>query len=214
MSATRQRQVYQLHDLRRNGDDETGALCADLGDGGGDFGDRPDLIGEVRAHQVDVVGQLLPDARHVAHGGLAAEDARAAWDWLATQPGGASVALRRLVEEARRRRIRCAFVADTYLPRDLVAALLRGAGLPAELVLVEGILLFAFEQLWELLDFRVFRDCPEDVRFMRRVERDVVEAVSIKVGNGYVTADRYVDCIILPGFKRPIAISNKSVEAL
>lgn len=46
---------------------------------------------------------------------------------------------------------------------------------PTELVVVEGILLFAFEQLWELLDYRVFRDCPEEVRFRRRVARDVAE---------------------------------------
>ncbi len=44
----------------------------------------------------------------------------------------------RLVAEARRRRIRCAFVADTYLPRDLVAQMLRAAGLPADLVLVSS----------------------------------------------------------------------------
>ncbi len=42
------------------------------------------------------------------------------------------------VEEARRQHVPVAFVADTYLPRDLVAALLRGAGLPAELVLVSS----------------------------------------------------------------------------
>lgn len=42
------------------------------------------------------------------------------------------------VHEARRQRVPVAFVADTYLPRDLVAALLRGAGLPAELVLVSS----------------------------------------------------------------------------
>lgn len=42
------------------------------------------------------------------------------------------------VGEARRQRVPVAFVADTYLPRDLVAALLRGAGLPAELVLVSS----------------------------------------------------------------------------
>ncbi len=42
------------------------------------------------------------------------------------------------IEEARRQRVPVAFVADTYLPRDLVAALLRGAGLPAELVLVSS----------------------------------------------------------------------------
>ncbi|MEZ5408820.1 MAG: hypothetical protein R2761_12395 [Acidimicrobiales bacterium] len=42
------------------------------------------------------------------------------------------------VAEARRQGVPVAFVADTYLPRDLVAALLRSAGLPAELVLVSS----------------------------------------------------------------------------
>lgn len=42
------------------------------------------------------------------------------------------------VAEARRQRVPVAFVADTYLPRDLVAALLRAAGMPAELVLVSS----------------------------------------------------------------------------
>lgn len=46
---------------------------------------------------------------------------------------------------------------------------------PAELVLVEGILLFAFADLWELLDYRVFRNCPEPVRFERRLTRDTTE---------------------------------------
>jgi len=46
---------------------------------------------------------------------------------------------------------------------------------PADLVLVEGILLFAFADLWELLDYRVFRNCPEPVRFERRLVRDTTE---------------------------------------
>ena len=46
---------------------------------------------------------------------------------------------------------------------------------PADVVIVEGILLFAFDPIVDLLDYRVFRHCPEDVRFGRRMERDVVE---------------------------------------
>ncbi|MGF1598174.1 MAG: uridine kinase [Acidimicrobiales bacterium] len=42
-------------------------------------------------------------------------------------------------------------------------------------VIVEGILLFAFDPILAQLDFRVFRRCPEPVRFQRRLERDVVE---------------------------------------
>jgi uridine kinase len=40
---------------------------------------------------------------------------------------------------------------------------------------VEGILLFASPEIWELLDFRVFRNCPEEIRFGRRTERDVAD---------------------------------------
>lgn len=46
---------------------------------------------------------------------------------------------------------------------------------PAHLVIVEGILLFAFPEIRERLDLRVFRDCPEEVRFKRRLKRDVSE---------------------------------------
>jgi FMN phosphatase YigB (HAD superfamily) len=43
-----------------------------------------------------------------------------------------------LVAEARRRNVPVAFLSDTYLPRDLVTALLRSVGLPTDLVLVSS----------------------------------------------------------------------------
>ncbi len=46
---------------------------------------------------------------------------------------------------------------------------------PAEIIIVEGILLFAFEPVLEQLDYRVFRRCPEEVRFRRRTRRDQAE---------------------------------------
>src|SRR5205814_5842798 len=46
-----------------------------LGDGGGDFGDGPDLRGEVGGKQVDVAGQVLPRAGGTGNVGLAAEPA-------------------------------------------------------------------------------------------------------------------------------------------
>ncbi len=42
-------------------------------------------------------------------------------------------------------------------------------------VIVEGILLFAFDEISDRMTLRVFRDCPEELRFQRRVERDVAE---------------------------------------
>jgi len=44
-----------------------------------------------------------------------------------------------------------------------------------EVVVVEGILLFAFPEIAQRLNLRVFRDCPELTRFKRRVRRDVAE---------------------------------------
>lgn len=43
------------------------------------------------------------------------------------------------------------------------------------IVVVEGILLLAFEDIANRLSVRVFRDCPEALRFTRRLERDIAE---------------------------------------
>src|SRR6185295_5467492 len=43
------------------------------GDGGGDFGDVANLGGQVRGHEVDVVGEVLPGAGNFRHLGLTAQ---------------------------------------------------------------------------------------------------------------------------------------------
>lgn len=46
---------------------------------------------------------------------------------------------------------------------------------PRPVILVEGILIFADKRLRKLMDFKVFVDAPPDLRFIRRIKRDVVE---------------------------------------
>ena len=46
---------------------------------------------------------------------------------------------------------------------------------PRDLILVEGILLFADARLRQLFDIKVFVDVADDVRFIRRLQRDVLE---------------------------------------
>ena len=46
---------------------------------------------------------------------------------------------------------------------------------PREIVLVEGILLFVDARVRQRLDLKVFVDVPDDVRFIRRLRRDVEE---------------------------------------
>lgn len=44
-----------------------------------------------------------------------------------------------------------------------------------EIVIAEGILLFAFPEIVQRFDYRIFRSAPEQLRFDRRLERDTVE---------------------------------------
>jgi uridine kinase len=47
--------------------------------------------------------------------------------------------------------------------------------LPAEVLIVEGILVLADERLRSLFDLSIFVDCAADIRLIRRLRRDVVE---------------------------------------
>ena len=46
---------------------------------------------------------------------------------------------------------------------------------PAPVILVEGILIFVEKELRDLMDVRIFVDTDADVRFIRRLRRDLVE---------------------------------------
>ena len=74
----------QLEDLAAGVDVDLLGQVA-VGDRGGDLGDVADLAGEVVGHDVDVVGEVLPDPGHAADVGLAAEPALGAD--LAGYPG-------------------------------------------------------------------------------------------------------------------------------
>ncbi|HEX8637084.1 MAG TPA: uridine kinase [Pyrinomonadaceae bacterium] len=46
---------------------------------------------------------------------------------------------------------------------------------PKPVVIVEGILIFSEPRILSLLDVRVFVDTPDDIRFIRRLQRDIRE---------------------------------------
>ncbi len=46
---------------------------------------------------------------------------------------------------------------------------------PKLIIIVEGILVFADAGLRELMDIKIFVDTPDDLRFIRRLQRDVTE---------------------------------------
>ena len=46
---------------------------------------------------------------------------------------------------------------------------------PKDIIIVDGILIFSQPVVMEHLDHKIFVDCPEDLRFQRRHDRDVIE---------------------------------------
>ncbi len=46
---------------------------------------------------------------------------------------------------------------------------------PLPVIIVEGVLIFAEARMRSLMDLKVFMDCPADLRFIRRLERDIRE---------------------------------------
>jgi uridine kinase len=60
------------------------------------------------------------------------------------------------------------FATDTRLPTTTRV-------LPAPVLLVEGILIFAEPELRKLMDMRIYVDTDADLRFIRRLQRDVQE---------------------------------------
>lgn len=46
---------------------------------------------------------------------------------------------------------------------------------PAEVIIVEGIMVFAIEALRKYFDIKIFVDTPDDIRFIRRLRRDMVD---------------------------------------
>ncbi len=91
---------------------------------------------------------------------------------------------------------------------------------PANIIIVEGILILAMERVRELFDAKIFIDTDDDERLLRRIERDLIERArdfqSIK--NQYIKtvkpmhlefvepSKRYADVIIPRGKENHVGI--------
>jgi len=91
---------------------------------------------------------------------------------------------------------------------------------PSNLIIVEGILIFADERVRDLCDIKIFIDAPADIRVLRRIKRDIVKRgrTPESVMNQYLATVRpmhemyvepskqYADLIIPNGGKNPVAL--------
>ena len=91
---------------------------------------------------------------------------------------------------------------------------------PQRVIIVEGILIFAEPELRELFDVKIFVDTDADIRFIRRLQRDIAERgrTTEKVVNQYLStvrpmhlefvepSKRYADVIIPEGGLNTVAM--------
>lgn len=91
---------------------------------------------------------------------------------------------------------------------------------PKPIILVEGILIFAEPELRPLFDIKIFVDTDPDIRFIRRLQRDIAERgrTAESVVNQYLTtvrpmhlefveqSKRYADIIIPEGGMNTVAM--------
>lgn len=101
---------------------------------------------------------------------------------------------------------------------------------PRPVIVVEGILIFAEPELRPLFDVKIFVDTDSDLRFIRRLERDIEERgrTTESVIKQYLktvrpmhlefveTSKRYADVIILEGGRNTVALDMvvARIEAL
>jgi uridine kinase len=91
---------------------------------------------------------------------------------------------------------------------------------PANVVIVEGIMAFAIPELRAMFDIKIFVDTPDDVRFIRRLQRDIIQrgrSVNSIIDQYLTTvrpmhmrfvepSKRYADIIIPEGGENKVAI--------
>lgn len=102
---------------------------------------------------------------------------------------------------------------------------------PCNVIIVEGIMAFAIPELRDIFDIKIFVDTPDDIRFIRRLSRDVENRgrTMDRVINQYLTTVRpmhhtfvepskiYADIIVPIGGENDIAIdilTTKIVDLL
>lgn len=92
---------------------------------------------------------------------------------------------------------------------------------PAPVIIIEGLLIFENKELLDLMDIKIFVDCDDDIRFIRRLKRDVnkrgrslesvinqyTQTVKPMYERFIEPTKKYADIIVPRGGKNEIAVN-------
>lgn len=80
---------------------------------------------------------------------------------------------------------------------------------PSELIIVEGHLILAVEEVRDLLDVKIFLDVPREVMFLRRVRRDMIER-----GRSFLSVAYQYEKTVLPSLLSLVEPSGKWADVV
>ena len=97
---------------------------------------------------------------------------------------------------------------------------------PSDVLIIEGIMIFAYPELINQFDMKIYVDTPDDIRFIRRLKRDIEDRGRTiqSVVNQYLTtvrpmhhtfvepSKRHADIIVPEGGKNEVAIDVLSTK--
>lgn len=97
---------------------------------------------------------------------------------------------------------------------------------PSDVIIIEGIMIFTYPELVDLFDMKIYVDTPDDIRFIRRLKRDIEDRGRTieSVVNQYLTtvrpmheifvepSKRKADIIVPEGGKNEVAIDILSTK--
>jgi len=112
------------------------------------------------------------------------------------------------------------FSTHTRLPEDVEVT-------PADIIIIEGILIFTDQRMRDLLDLKIYVQTDDDVRILRRIERDMRERdrdfqsilsqylTTVKpMHNQFVEPSKHYADVIIPGHADTSAAVNLILDGL
>lgn len=80
---------------------------------------------------------------------------------------------------------------------------------PADVIIVEGILVFTNKDLNDLFDFKIFVETDDDVRILRRIERDILER-----GRDFESVRQQYLSTVKPMHNQFVGVSKQSADVI
>lgn len=144
--------------------------CLIIGIAGGSGSGKTTLTERIASQFAGAVTVITHDNYYKAHDDMTYEE-RSQLNYDHPNAFDTELLIRHLKELKEGQSIACPVYDYTIHNRSQETTIIE----PNKVIIVEGILIFENKELCELMDIRIFVDTDDDIRIIRRIQRDVLE---------------------------------------